>query len=267
MNNNQNERKVVLITGASRGLGKSISEKLVLKGHKVYGGMRNPKKIILKPNFSSVYLNLLEDNSMETAVRKIINEEGKIDVLIHNAAIAYYSPVEAMTSKDVVELFQINFFGPHRLTNLVLPHMRKCNKGCLIFISSIRTIANCAFLGMYAASKAALEAMAFDLAMTVKRWNIRISIIQPGPMTTNMKLKSGGNKKIENLYLFPKDLTLQFQPVKEVSNLIVKTIENEKSDFRIPTSEYVKKEIGKHLRDVSGNKYLVDQLKSFENIL
>jgi len=163
-------KKVILVTGASRGLGKNLAQALAKEGHIVYSGVRNIKKA--PKNTIGIRLDLKCEKSLKRCVQQIIKTHHKIDMLINNAGIAYDCGVDCLKMTEIKELFEVNFFGAFRLTQLVLPYMRQKRNGRILFISSIRGIENFAYMGAYSASKAALEAIAFDWAVTLSKWSL-----------------------------------------------------------------------------------------------
>lgn len=252
------EEPVALVTGASRGLGKEIAILLAKQGYRVYAGVRNienaPKETI------SIRVDLTNEESLRHCVNKIIEETGKIDVLVNNAAIAYFGGVDTMTLKEVRDLFDVNFFGTFFLTQLLLPYMRQQKKGKIFFISSIRGVESCAYMGMYSASKAALEAIAFDWAVTLSKWNITVSVVQPGPLDTGIDIKHGSHfSSSENPYAPYGEYNLTLQSPKDAARVIVENILKPNTLFRFQTDDLSKKIIQKHLKDHSGMEWYLEQ--------
>ena len=183
------KQKVVFITGASRGLGKALAEKFLEENYIVCSGVRDLSKA--PKGTHPIALDLTREKTLSQAVNDIISSYGKIDLLINNAGIAYVGPVDSMTMEEARDLFEVNFFGPFRLTQLILPYMRKQKSGKILFVSSTKAVESGAYIGMYSASKAALEAIAFDWAVTLSKWNISVSVAQPGPIDTGIEFKHG----------------------------------------------------------------------------
>lgn len=254
-------KQVVLITGASKGLGKALAYALCAQGHIVYSGVRD---IHAAPEGTiPLLLDVTIDSQRQAAIQTIIATEQKIDILIHNAAIAYYGAAESMTYDEVTRLFETNFFGAFRLTQLAVPHMRTQNSSRILFISSIRGTESCAYMGMYAASKAALEAMALDWAITLRKWNILVSVVQPGPIDTNIDIKHGTffDQEQQNPYLpYPK-VNLELQPTSEVCDAIIAQLQNPFPPFRFQTSHSSEKTIAFHLNDPTGNQWMDSEIK------
>ncbi|RYG53276.1 MAG: SDR family oxidoreductase, partial [Chitinophagaceae bacterium] len=154
--------RVVLITGASSGLGQSIARQLCRSGHEVYGTSRNGEA---QEHFTMLPLDLTCGTSIAAAVREVIARSGRIDVLINNAGVDGAGPMEAMSDRHIAYLFQVNVFGAARLTNEVLPHMRRYGAGLIINISSLAAVNGLPYRGIYSASKAALERLTESLRM------------------------------------------------------------------------------------------------------
>ena len=133
-------KKVVLITGASSGIGKSTAKQLLKEGHTVYGAARRVEKMTDLKNEGAhiIALDVADDSSMVAAVNQIINEQGGIDVLVNNAGYGSYGAIEDVEISEAKRQFEVNIFGLARLTQLVLPYMRKNRSGKIINISSKR---------------------------------------------------------------------------------------------------------------------------------
>lgn len=252
-------KPIVFITGASRGLGKALATKLS-ENHIVYSGVRNLSDA--PPNTLPIHLDLTREDSMQEAINHIIQNHHHIDTLIHNAGICYVGPVDSMTPEEAHHQFQVNFFGPLRLTQLALPHMRKRKSGHILFISSDKAIDSGPYIGLYSASKAALEATATDWATSLTPWNITVSIFQPGPINTNIPFHQG-TYFTENPYPPLKNFTLQTQSTEEVCNAILKHLSS--STFKSQSSPSVTKTLKTHLTDPSGNTLLSSQKAWFQS--
>ena len=177
--------KVVLITGASSGIGKSIGEFLLKKKFKVYGTSRNPSKYVdTKIELIKSNINYVDD--IDNCVKYILMKEGTLDVLINNAGIGFTGPIEESNLKDMERLFMTNFFGPLELIKKVLPIMRKNNYGLIINITSIAGYIGLPFRGVFCASKSALEILTESLRSEVKDYGIKISNVAPGDIKTDV---------------------------------------------------------------------------------
>ena len=177
--------KVVLITGASSGIGKSIAEFLHYKGFIVYGTSRNPDKII-NSVFPLIELDVRNTESIHKAVKKIIELSGAIDILINNAGVGITGPIEEIPSLEIKNNFETNFFGPIEVIKAVLPQMRAQRSGLIINITSIAGYMGLPYRGIYSASKGALELITESLSMEVKPFGINITNVAPGDYATNI---------------------------------------------------------------------------------
>ncbi len=177
--------KVVFITGASSGIGKSIGEFLLSKGYTVYGTSRNPDKI-LNSRFPLIALDVRNTESIKEAISKVIGISGRIDVLINNAGVGITGPLEEIPSEEILNNFNTNLFGPIEVMKAVLPHMRKQRSGLIINITSIAGYMGLPYRSVYSASKGALEIISEAVRMEVKNFGIDITTIAPGDFATDI---------------------------------------------------------------------------------
>jgi NAD(P)-dependent dehydrogenase (short-subunit alcohol dehydrogenase family) len=186
--------KSVIITGANRGIGLEAALSFAQAGYKVFATMRNPEKAEeLKKKIKDTSLNIVlsamdvdSDESVKRAMDTILKENGPVDVLVNNAGIERQGSIEELTINDFRSVMETNFFGVLRCIQGVLPSMRNKRKGCIINITSVAGQISNSPLGAYAASKFALEAISEALAMEVKPFNIRVAIVEPGIINTDM---------------------------------------------------------------------------------
>jgi NAD(P)-dependent dehydrogenase (short-subunit alcohol dehydrogenase family) len=177
--------KVVLITGGSSGIGKSIGEFLHQKGFVVYGTSRNPERV-LNSVFPLVALDVRDVVSIQTAVAKIIATSGRLDIVINNAGVGITGPLEEIPTQEIKNNFETNFFGPIEVMKAVLPQMRKQQSGLIINITSIAGYMGLPYRSVYSASKGALELITEGLRMEVKSFGIHITNVAPGDFATNI---------------------------------------------------------------------------------
>jgi NAD(P)-dependent dehydrogenase (short-subunit alcohol dehydrogenase family) len=180
------DKKVILITGASAGMGKEFAKQLLQDGHIVYGAARRLDKMddIRQLGVRILSMDVTDDASMVRAVGDIIGAEGRIDVLINNAGFGSYGAVEDVPLKDARYQLEVNVFGAARLIQLVLPYMRQQHFGRIINISSIGGKIALPFGGWYHASKFALEALSDSLRVEVEPFGIDVVVIEPGGIKT-----------------------------------------------------------------------------------
>ena len=186
--------KSVIITGTSKGIGLETALAFARAGYKVFATMRNPDKATdFKQKIKDESLNISissmdvdSDESVKRCMDTILRENGSVDVLINNAGIECHGSIEETSMADFKAVMETNYFGVLRCTKALLPVMRTNRNGCIINIASIAgKIANTP-LGAYAASKFALEAVSEALAQEVKPFNIRVAIVEPGIINTQM---------------------------------------------------------------------------------
>jgi len=175
-------KKVILITGASAGMGKETAKHLLEDGHTVYGAARRVEKMedIRLLGVKVIAMDVTDEASMATGIDTIIKADGRIDVLINNAGFGSYGAVEDVTMHDARYQMEVNVFGAARLTQLVLPYMRSQNSGRIINISSIGGKFALPLGGWYHASKFALEALSDSLRNEVKQFGVDVVVIEPG---------------------------------------------------------------------------------------
>ena len=178
--------KVVLITGASSGIGKAIGTHLTEKGFSVYGTSRNPKKYAEASPFKLVALEVSDVNSISDAINLVIQEAGQIDILINNAGVGITGPIEEIPEAEIKNAFEINYFGVINMMKAVLPHMRQQQSGLIINITSIAGYMGLPYRGIYSATKAALEITTEALRMETHSFGITITNVAPGDFATNI---------------------------------------------------------------------------------
>lgn len=176
---------VVLVTGASSGIGKSIANFFSSRGFTVYGTSRNPERHPAGP-FELLSLELTDRDSIEAAVRRVIEEEGSIDILLNNAGIGLVGPLETLPADEIARAFQVNVRGPIDLMRAVLPHMREQQGGVIINITSIAAYMGLPYRGIYCATKAALEVLTESIRMEVKDFGVKVANLAPGDFSTGI---------------------------------------------------------------------------------
>ena len=180
------DKKVILITGTSSGMGLEAVKELSADGHTVYGTVRKQDDfaIVEKAGGKPLIMEMTDYSSLEAGVDKIIKEQGNIDVLYNNAGYGLYGPVEDISIEDAKHQFDVNLFGLARLTQLVLPHMRKASSGLIINTSSMGGKIYTPLGAWYHATKHALEGWSDCLRLELKEFNINVVVIEPGGIET-----------------------------------------------------------------------------------
>jgi NAD(P)-dependent dehydrogenase (short-subunit alcohol dehydrogenase family) len=177
---------IVLITGASAGIGYATAELLLKSGFKVYAGARRVEKMkgLEALGGRAIALDVSDEASLKNAVDLIIKEEGRLDVLINNAGYGAHGAAEDVPMAEARRQFDVNVFGLARLTQLALPQMRAQGGGRIVNISSIAGKITTPTGGWYHASKHAVEAYSDALRLEVAQFGIKVIIIEPGPIRT-----------------------------------------------------------------------------------
>ena len=177
--------KVVLITGGSSGIGKSVGEYLTNKGFIVYGTSRNADTIKNHP-FKLVSLDVNKIETILTAVNEVISKEGRIDILINNAGMGITGPIEETPTEEMRNVFNTNLFGAIDVMKAALPQMRKQQSGMILNVTSIAGYMGLPFRGLYSATKGALELVTEATSMEVKAFGIKVVNVAPGDFATNI---------------------------------------------------------------------------------
>ncbi|WP_298903889.1 SDR family oxidoreductase [uncultured Psychroserpens sp.] len=177
--------KVVLITGGSSGIGKSIGEFLSQKGYTVYGTSRSPERYP-DSKIKLVALDVADINSIDNAIKTVVEQSEKIDILINNAGAGITGPIEEIPNEEIKRNFETNLFGPINVIKAVLPQMRKQNSGLIINVTSIAGYMGLPYRGIYSASKGALELITEAFRMEIRDFNIHMTNVAPGDFATNI---------------------------------------------------------------------------------
>ncbi|MDD4713105.1 MAG: SDR family oxidoreductase [Bacteroidales bacterium] len=176
-------KKVILITGISSGFGRKTAELLAQNGHTVYGTVRSDCEV--NPAVHVLKMDLLDVHSIKTAVEKVIENEGRIDVLINNAGMHLGGPIEEAPVELFTRQMETNVNGLVHMLQAVLPHMRKQGQGTIINFSSIGGLMGLPFQPFYSASKFAIEGLSEALRMELKQFHIKVIVINPGDFHTS----------------------------------------------------------------------------------
>jgi len=241
--------KVVLITGGSSGIGKSVGEFLTQKGFIVYGTSRNPKSIKNHP-FKLVALDVNNAESISEAVENIITSEGKLDILVNNAGMGITGPVEETPTDEMRKVFDTNVFGAIDVMKAVLPQMRKQHRGLIINVTSIAGYMGLPFRGIYSATKGALEIVTEAIRMEVKGFGIEVTNVAPGDFATNIAsgryhtpvFENSPYKKTyqENLDLMDAHVDSGGDPI-EMAKAIYKVINTSKPKIHYKVGDFMQK--------------------------
>ena len=190
--------KIIVITGASSGFGALTARALADAGHTVYAGMRaiesrNAPAAAAAADYAqqhgvdlrSVELDVASQDSVDAAVARIIEQHGRLDVLVHNAGHMVLGPSEAFTPEQVEEIFDVNVLSTQRLNRAALPQLRKQGRGLVVWVSSSSVKGGTPpYLGPYFAAKAAMDSLAVSYAGELARWGVETTIVVPGAFTS-----------------------------------------------------------------------------------
>jgi len=175
--------KTVLITGAAAGIGQATAHAFRQRGWQVAATMRRPQ-VSDQANVIHPYLDVLEPESITAAVKQTLDTFGPIDVVVNNAGYGLVGPFEATTPEQVEQQFGTNVLGLMAVTRAVLPSMRQRRQGCIVNISSIGGRLTLPLFSLYHSSKWAVEGFSESLQYELRAFNIRVKLIEPGPIQT-----------------------------------------------------------------------------------
>src|SRR3984885_2038471 len=190
-------KQVIVITGASSGFGELTAHELAKAGHVVYASMRETKgrnapqvdaakkfAIENKVDLRTIELDVASQESVDAAIQHLVTENGRLDVVIHNAGHMVFGPAEAFTAEQLAGLYDVNVLSTQRVNRAALPELRKQRNGLLVWVSSSSAAGGTPpYLAPYFAAKAGMDAMAVVYARELARWGIETSIIVPGAFT------------------------------------------------------------------------------------
>ncbi|WP_158169966.1 SDR family NAD(P)-dependent oxidoreductase [Mycolicibacterium smegmatis] len=192
------DRRVVVVTGASSGFGRLSAEALARAGHRVYAGMRDTDgrnaaevaaldilSLTEELDIRGIEMDVQSQDSVDAAIAHIVQADGHLDVVIHNAGHMVYGPAEAFTPDQLATIYDVNVIGTQRVNRAALPHLRRRSGSLVVWVSS----SSCAggtppYLGPYFAAKAAMDALAVSYARELARWGVETTIIVPGAFTS-----------------------------------------------------------------------------------
>ncbi|MFG2473944.1 SDR family oxidoreductase [Streptomyces fagopyri] len=224
----------VLITGASKGIGRAIAVALAGRGHRVIATARRPETLAGLPADRRLRLDVTDQESVDQAVK----DAGDVDVLVSNAGETVRAPLESVPLSEVERLFQLNTLGALRVVQAVLPAMRERGAGHLVFVSSIQGRLVLPMIGPYGASKWALEALAETLAIETGHFGVKVSVVQPGAVSSGGSERAGVFLREDDPYapLYEALPALRGEPVtpEEVAATVADTIEQPDPPLRVP---------------------------------
>ena len=182
--------KVVFVTGVSSGIGRATAIQFAKRGCKVFGSVRDAKKAEAIPGVEFVEMDVRDAASVKQAVDVIIGKALRIDVLVNSAGGTLLGSVEETSVAEAQALFDTNVFGTLRTTQAVLPHMREKRSGRIINVSSVLGFLPAPYMGLYSASKHAIEGMSETLDHEVRNFGVRVVLVEPSYTRTNLDLNA-----------------------------------------------------------------------------
>ncbi len=246
--------KVALVTGSSSGIGSETAILLARSGFHTYASMRNLEKSRDITQIASkeklplqvVQLDVNDDMSVKEAIDTIESEQGRINVLVNNAGYVLLGPVEQLSIKEFKEQFETNFFGVIRVIQAVLPIMRRQRGGTIVNISSSAGRIGLPLNSAYVGSKFALEGLSESMAYELEQFGIRVVLIEPGFIRTNLINSSTSAKKgldpkspyfslmqkVENHFKSSMENVSSSSPPEEVAKVILHAITSENPQLR-----------------------------------
>ena len=241
--------KVILITGASSGIGKSISLFLTSKGYKVYGTCRNPNKYDIS-EYALLKCDITSSVEIKKTIKYILSIENRIDVLINNAGIGITGPLEETSETDIKSAFQTNLLGPIAIIKECIPSMRENNTGLIINITSVLGYFGIPFRGIYCATKSSLEVIGEVFSMELKKFNINVVNVAPGDFKTDIALRRIDSKS-NNLSYYTDDYSKSLKSANKhvenasnpdlVSKLIYKIINTKNPKIHYKVGQFIQK--------------------------
>ena len=182
--------KVVLVTGVSSGIGRTTAEQFARRGCQVFGTVRNLATAAPLPGVTLVAMDVRDTDSVQRAVADIIGRAGRIDVLVNNAGVNMTGAVEETSIAEAQAMFETNVFGAMRTIQAVLPQMRAQRAGRIVNISSVLGFLPAPYMGLYSASKHAVEGLSESLDHEVRQFGIRVTLVEPAYAKTSLEANS-----------------------------------------------------------------------------
>lgn len=216
------KQKVVLVTGASSGIGFAVAKVLASKGHRVFGTSRKVVSGTLADGFEMVCMDVTNEKSVIEGVKHIELKAGILDVVVNNAGLGLVGPIEMITDSEAKEIFETNVFGVLNVCRHTIPLLRKAGGGHIINITSIAAQMGLPFRGIYSSSKFAVEGFTESLSQEVRQFGIKVCLIEPGDFKTNINQ----NRRVA--------VNSNAAVYKDQPNKVLKQISDEVSASRTP---------------------------------
>jgi len=235
----------ILVTGATRGLGRALAEELARRGHDVYGAARSWDAAGPPLPFRPLTLDVTDEGSVAAAVQRVVDGSGRIDVLVNNAGIGQSGSVEESAIPAARQVFETNYFGTVRTIRAVLPAMRGQGSGTIVNVGSAAGKIGIPFQAHYAASKFAVEGLSEALSLELRPLGIRVLLIEPGDVKTSIWERSDHVLPADSPYAGPlerfhgvkrKEMGNAAAPPEETARRIADIIESDTRSLRHPVA-------------------------------
>ncbi|HYX55563.1 MAG TPA: SDR family oxidoreductase [Nitrososphaeraceae archaeon] len=249
------QQKVAIITGSSSGIGHATALLLARNRFHTYATMRNIKKSVDIMEIANrerlplqvIQLDVNDDTSIRNSIEKVISEKQRIDLLVNNAGYGLVGAFEDLSVEEIKSQFETNFFGVIRLTQQVLPIMRKQKSGTIVNVSSGAGLIGFPGMSAYVSSKFALEGLSESMSYELEPFGIKIVIIEPGVIRTNFKKNAVMSKKsLDDSFISPYSSIIQKMdasitsiiehatPPEEVAKAILHVVTSNNPEVRFP---------------------------------
>jgi NAD(P)-dependent dehydrogenase (short-subunit alcohol dehydrogenase family) len=182
--------KVVLVTGVSSGIGRAAAGQFARQGCAVFGTVRNLSGAMPLHGVTLVEMDVRDSESVQRAISEIVSQTGRIDVLVNNAGMHMTGAVEETSLAEALTLFETNVFGVIRTIQAVLPHMRAQRAGRIVNVSSVLGFLPAPYMGLYSASKHAVEGLSESLDHELRQFGIRLTLVAPAYAKTSLEANS-----------------------------------------------------------------------------
>jgi len=242
-------QRVALVTGVSSGIGQAIATTLAKAGFRTFGTVRDVAKIGREQEgIELIHLDVRREESVHSAVKTVIDQTGRIDVLINNAGVALIGSSEETSIEEARQLFETNFFGVLALTQQVVSVMREQRSGRVVNISSVVGFLPAPYMAIYAASKHAIEGYSESLDHELRKFGIRVAVVEPGFTRTN--LGKNGQTVAQRLASYAGDRALALEAIAKaidkgdepttVASVVLKAVTDREPRLRYPAGREAK---------------------------